>query len=226
NKIYESNDFHSITYGLNEKLKNVAISEYRQIFDDIIKNEIAEKTSVNIASVNSVLEFNKFSQLSYSTDTWFYYLLARIEDYICKKIKVTPENDIQYMSTKHSVVQGYHIEHIFSDNEENKAYFNDEEDFWNRRGNIGALLLLKGRTNVSSGNEKYAEKLETYSHGPVLGKTLCENFYHKNPDFDDFNEELKNRCNVNFKSYYEFDVHAMEERCRLLYEVVKQIWEV
>lgn len=191
-----------------------------------MKTEIATKTNINVESVNSVLDYSKFSQLSYSSETWFYYLLARVEDYICSQIKIKPENDVAYMSTKHSNVVGYHIEHIFSDNEENKAYFNDEEDFWNRRNNIGALLLLKGRSNISSGNEPYSEKLETYSNGPIWGKTLCSNFYHSNPDFIEFNNELKSAHNVEFKSYDTFDIQSMEERCKLLYEIVKIIWDV
>ena len=226
NKVYESNDFHGISYSLNRTLKNLPISEYRATFDDIIKNEIAAKTNVNVESINSVLDYNKFSQLNYSSETWFYYLLARVEDYICTKIKIKPENEVAYISTKHSNVVGYHIEHIFSDNEENKAYFNDEEDFWNRRNSIGALLLLKGRNNISSGNEKYSEKLETYSNGPIWGKTLCSNFYHSNPDFIEFNKELKTTHNVEFKSYDTFDLQAMDERCKLLYEIVKIIWDV
>lgn len=226
NKVYESNDFHGISYGLNQKLKGLPISEYRKTFDDIIKNEIATAANINVSNVNSVLDYNRFAQLVYNTDTWFYYLLSRVEDYICNKIHITPENDVAYMSTKHSNVQGYHIEHIFSDNEENRAYFNDEEDFLARRNNIGALLLLKGRNNISSGNELYSEKLETYSNGPIWGKTLCSNFYHANPDFIEFNNELKNTHNVEFVPYNEFDITAMETRCKLLYEIVKIIWDV
>lgn len=224
NKVYESNDFHGISYSLNEKLKDLPVSEYRMTFDNIIKNEIATKT--NVSSVNSVLDYSKFSQLSYSSETWFYYLLARVENYICKEIKIKPENDVAYISTKHSNMYGYHIEHIFSDNDENRTYFNDEEDFWNRRNNIGALLLLKGRNNISSGNESYSKKLETYSNGPIWGKTLCKNFYHANPDFIEFNNKLKNTHNVEFIPYDVFNIQAMENRCKLLYEIVKIIWDV
>ena len=88
------------------------------------------------------------------------------------------------------------------------------------------MLLLKGRSNISSGNEPYSEKLETYSNGPIWGKTLCSNFYHSNPDFIEFNNEMKASHNVEFKSYDTFDIHSMEERCKLLYEIVKIIWDV
>ena len=89
------------------------------------------------------------------------------------------------------------------------------------------MLILKGRNNESSGNEKYTDKLQTYSSGPVWGHTLCKEFYHANKDFEDFNTELENKTGVNFK-YYEdkFDTTSMEERCKLLYELAKLIWDV
>lgn len=123
-------------------------------------------------------------------------------------------------------VTGYHIEHIFSDNDQNKNYFSSEEDFWTKRNNIGALLLLKGRSNISSGNEIYKNKLETYSHGTIWAQTLCKEFYHSNPDFNDFNNQLFEKIGIKFRWYDEFTQQSMEERCKLLYELVKIIWEV
>ena len=47
-----------------------------------------------------------------------------------------------------------------------------------------------------------------------------------NKDFDKFNKELSGKCNVGFKAYSVFDQNALMERSRLLYEIVKVIWEV
>jgi len=60
----------------------------------------------------------------------------------------------------------------------------------------------------------------------VWGHSLCEDFYHANKDFDKFNKELSDKCNVGFKAYRVFDQSALMERSRLLYEIVKVIWEV
>ena len=54
----------------------------------------------------------------------------------------------------------------------------------------------------------------------------CEDFYHANKDFDKFNKELSGKCNVGFNAYSVFDQNALMERSRLLYEIVKVIWEV
>lgn len=227
NGVYDSNDFHGISYSLNEKVKNLPISEYRAVFDEIIMNKIREEK--NTTNVTSVLDYNYFSQIGYGKgidQTALYYLLARVEDYICKHINMEPEHDVYYMSIKHSNVYGYHIEHIFSDNDESRANFSSEEEFWNERNGIGALLLLKGRTNISSGNELYADKLKTYSNGTVWAKSLCQNWYHSNPDFADFNNFIKAKCGKDFIPYDSFSVQSMKERCKLLYELVKIIWEV
>ena len=227
NGVYDSNDFHGISYSLNEKVKKLPISEYRAVFDEIIMNKIREEK--NTTNVTSVLDYNYFSQIGYGKgidQTALYYLLARVEDYICKHINLEPEHDVYYMSIKHSNVYGYHIEHIFSDNDESRANFSSEEEFWNERNGIGALLLLKGRANISSGNELYADKLKTYSNGTVWAKSLCQNWYHSNPDFADFNNFIKTKCGKEFTCYDSFTVQSMKERCKLLYELVKLIWEV
>ena len=67
---------------------------------------------------------------------------------------------------------------------------------------------------------------EPLTNGLVWGHSLCEDFYHANKDFDKFNKELSDKCNVGFKAYSVFDQNALMERSRLLYEIVKVIWEV
>ena len=54
---------------------------------------------------------------------------------------------------------GFHIEHILAENEENYELFgNDEERFKSERNRLGGLLLLKGKDNISSNNETYGKK--------------------------------------------------------------------
>ncbi|WP_191014492.1 DUF262 domain-containing protein [Treponema zioleckii] len=227
NGVYDSNDFHSISYSLNEKLKNLPITDYRTVFNTAIIARINEAT--NTTNTSSVLDYTRFSQIGYGKNidqTALYYLLARVENFICSKINQTAEHDVYYMSIKHSNVNGYHIEHIFSDNDENRGYFSSEEEFWNERNGIGALLLLKGRMNISSGNESYREKLKTYSNGTIWAKTLCNTWYHTNPDFTDFNKWLKATTNKEFIPYDSFTIQSMKERSQLLYKLVKIIWEV
>lgn len=224
NGVYDSNEFQSISYSLNEKLKNIPIADYRKTFNEAIKTKLKEAIGIEL----SVLDYNRFSQIGYGkiTSTQLYYLFARIEDYICKSANQPMIGDVIDISTKHSSKKGYHIEHIFADNDESKSSFSSEEEFWNERNGIGALLILKGLDNISSGNEKYSDKLQTYSHGTLLAKTLVASFYHANPSFNNWNANLERKTGRKFIPYDKFNRSSMDERCRLLYEIVKIIWEV
>lgn len=226
NGIYDSNEFQDVSYRLNEKLKGLDMASYREVYDEIIIQSIREKR--NVSGEVSLLDFNSFLRKNYTNTNrrFLRYLFSRIEKFICEHTNQNMQNDIYYISTKTGNKTGYHIEHILSENEKNRGYFKDVEEFDDQRNLLGGLLLLKGLDNISSGNEEYSDKLKTYSNGLVWGHSLCEDFYHANKDFDKFNKELSGKCNVGFKAYSVFDQNALMERSRLLYEIVKVIWEV
>ena len=226
NGIYDSNQLQEISYNLNEKISGLSVDAYRRVFNEIITNSIKERRGLNTEV--ELLNYNTFLKADYSNlNTRFLrYFLARIEQYICKNTKQSMQNDVEYISTRTGYKSGYHIEHILSHNETNIAYFSSEEEFESKRNQLGGLLLLKDRDNISSGNEEYIDKLKTYSSGLVWGHTLCDDFYHKNKDFDDFNDNLKTKSGYSFFPIQVFDRTALEQRNRLLYELVKIIWEV
>ena len=215
-----------ISYFLNEKLQKEIPENYRNIFNEIIKEQIKKKKSKeNIASVLAYETFSKNSYANLNTRV-LRYLLARVEEYICENIGKKPQNSVYEISTMSGEKTGYHIEHILSRNETNKSYFDSEEEFEEKRNLIGGLLLLKGRSNISSGNEEYVDKLKTYSNGLFWGHTLCGDFYHAQPDFDDFNKSIENKTGIEFEPISEFDKEALNKRTKLLFELVKIIWEV
>jgi uncharacterized protein with ParB-like and HNH nuclease domain len=226
NDIYNSNEFQEISYKLNELLRQSQFCNYRSIFDRIIKNTIKERRTLH--SVDTVLDYNSFMRKNYTNMNTrsLRYFLARIEFYLCQETHQNMQNDVEYISTRTGNITGYHIEHILSRNENNRNYFESDEDFDNERNLLGGLLLLKGIDNISSNNEEYGNKLKTYSSGLMWGHTLCSDFYHTNKNFESFNLQLKSKADVNFHPYDKFDKKALVERSRLLYELVKIIWEI
>lgn len=225
NGVYNSNSFQEISYSLNEKLRGKELQEYRQIFNNEIKQAIKDRRGVD--DVKSVLEYQSFVKADYTNieKRSLRYILARIEKYICDNLDRGMNNDVIYISTKTSYKTGYHIEHILSRNETNKGYFDSEDDFENKRNLLGGLILLKDQDNISSGNEEYVDKLKTYSAGLVWGHTLCKEFYHTNKKLEEFNKKLEQECNVKIQSIDVFDKNALEDRCKLMYELIKLIWE-
>ena len=98
------------------------ISEYRNIFDQLIIDTIRNKRNTTPASV---LDYQNFIKKNYSNmnPRSLRYLFARIEKFICEHTKQSMQNDVEYISTKTGNKTGYHIEHILSHNQTNKKYF-------------------------------------------------------------------------------------------------------
>ena len=226
NGVYNSNSFQEISYSLNEKLRGLPIERYRQIFDETIIETVKERRGMQ--NVVSVLEYQTFLKASYTNidKRPLRYFLARVEKFICDRLQREMNNDVHYIATKTGYRTGYHIEHILSHNETNLKYFDSEEDFESKRNMLGGLLLLKDQDNISSGNEEYEDKLKTYSAGLVWGHTLCSDFYHTNKKLDEFNAYLKEVCGHQIQSIDKFDKEALYDRCELLFNLVKLIWEV
>lgn len=120
-------------------------------------------------------------------------------------------------------VNGHHVEHILAHNEENlQAFNNDEEVFERERNRLGGLLLLRGNSNQSSGNEPYIEKLKTYAQSLYWNATLHPDTYHSNLDL----KSLINRYHLNIRAMGEtFGPAELEERHKLLAQMVQIIWK-
>lgn len=226
NGVYNSNSFQEISYSLNEKVRGLSLEQYRNIFDETIIEAVKERRGIQ--NVVSVLEYQTFLKASYTNidKRSLRYFLARIEKFICDKLQREMNNDVHYIATKTGYRTGYHIEHILSHNETNLKYFDNEEDFESKRNMLGGLLLLKDQDNISSGNEEYEDKLKTYSAGLVWGHTLCSDFYHTNKKLDEFNSYLQEICGHQIHSINKFNKEALYDRCELLFNLVKLIWNV
>lgn len=226
NGVYDSNEFQDKCYRISQQLKGVELESYRSIYDNMLTDTIRLKRGIE--GEVSLLDYNSFTKKNYTNmnTRMLRYFLARIEQYISNETSIDMQNSVSDISKKTGKITGYHIEHILSHNETNRSYFQSDEEFEEKRNLLGGLLLLMGINNISSGNEEYEDKLKTYSNGLMWGHSLCEEFYHSNLNFTKFNERLQKEYGVSFKPYQKFDKEALEERSKLLYQLVKIIWEV
>lgn len=226
NGVYDSNEFQDKCYRISQKLKDAELESYRTIYDNMLTETIRQKRGVE--GDVALLDYNSFAKKNYTNmnTRLLRYFLARIEQYISKETSIDMQSSVMDVSKKTGKITGYHIEHILSHNETNRSYFQSDEEFEERRNLLGGLLLLRGLDNISSGNEEYEDKLKTYSNGLMWGHSLCDEFYHSNLNFTKFNEKLQKEYGISFKSYQKFDKEALEERSKLLYQLVKNIWEV
>ena len=67
---------------------------------------------------------------------------------------------------------------------------------------------------------------QTYSSGLTWGHKLCTDFYHNNNSIKQFNKELKDTYGIEITPIEEFDKQALEQRNKLLFSIIKIIWEL
>lgn len=217
--IYESNKFQEAIHKIAEKIRNSDISSMRSAFDDELKIALSDKLPGDIEEpLNYMLFKTTGSNLN---PTFKRYFFARIEGFLAEHLQTRMRHGYNDLVKSKGAKNGFHIEHILSNNEENKSYFPDEEVFWNERNRLGGLLLLKGKDNISSNNECYQQKLDTYASTLLWNESLRQDFYKSNLDC----KKLKKDYGLdNLKAIDKFDADALESRHHLLFEIAKIIW--
>ena len=218
---YDSNRFNDSSNNLLKEIREKTVVEIKDIFDKELLNNI--KRAKNRDNLQELFEYQFFKNVGYTTlsKKFLRYFFARIEHYLADNIKRATKTYHQFVSQSKGS-NAHHIEHIVANNEENLKIFNDnEEEFEIQRNRLGALLIFKGKDNISSNNETFKDKLKTYDNsGILLAESLCENFYKSKLDFTNFIKSEK----LNFKSYDKFGENEIEERHKLLFEISKKIW--
>ncbi len=218
---YDSNSFGKTIIEINKSIRNQDIDSIKEAFDSILLDDI---NRVKNTSITQPFEYAFFRDTGNNLGIRFVrYFFARIENYLSININNQGLSDNQYYNYVRNTgsVNGYHIEHILSNNPENRMLFdNDEETFQKERNRLGALLVLKGKDNISSSNEVYRDKLKTYNASNLWNRTLIRDFYHTNLDFKNLRENKK----LDFRPYDIFNGEAVEGRQQLLFQLVKIIW--
>ncbi len=168
------------------------------------------------------LSYAAFKQTGINLNTRFKrYFFARIDEFLAENVNLNPKHPIADLVTKTGAKTGFHVEHILSWNEENKQLFDgDEERFEQERNRLGGILLLKGKDNISSSNEPYSKKLESYANTLYWNETLRADSYKSKLDM----KELRERHKLDLKPFAQFGPGQLEARHRLLFEITKIIW--
>lgn len=216
---YDSNAFTSAVYRLSALIRNEEITEIRPAFDKILLELLTETRGTQ---TTDTLSYSFFKEAGIELDKRFKrYFFARIEKFIAINTNLNMKHSLYDLVQNTGHVNGFHIEHILANNEENLAQFdNDEEKFNGERNRLGALLLLKGKDNISSNNETYEMKLKSYANTLYWNETLREDSFKSKLDFT----QMINKYHLNFRAMNKFGIEELEERHKLLYDMVKIIW--
>lgn len=216
---YDSNDFNVAIYKINSEIKGKSVDKIKEVFDKYLLTLLSDARGLQTTEVYS---YGMFKDTGIELSKRFKrYFFARIEEFIAKNTNMNMKHSLYDLVSNTGSVNGFHIEHILAQNEKNKKLFNDDEDLFEReRNRLGGLLLLKGKDNISSNNENYENKLKSYSNTLYWNETLREDTYKSKLDFT----SMLNKHKLSFRPMNEFGPTELEERHKLLFDMIKIIW--
>jgi hypothetical protein len=216
---YDSNSFNDLLYNVSKEIRDGDVSLIKVVFNKYI---IAELSKYRNTDVQDVFSYTFFKSTGINLNMRFKrYFFARIESFLAENMNLRMKHNLEDLVTKTGSVNGFHIEHILSYNDENLKLFNDDEEaFEQERNRLGGILLLKGRDNISSNNESFKKKLKSYANTLYWNETLREDSYKSKLDFTD----LIKKHQLDFRPMDTFGPDELEERHKLLFKLAKMIW--
>lgn len=217
---YGSNAFASAIYKLSASIRHKDVEVIRPAFDKTLLELLTEARGVE---ATSPISYGFFKETGIELDKRFKrYFFARVEKFIADHTYLNMKHSLYDLVQNTGAVNGFHIEHILADNDENLILFgDDQEKFRSERNRLGGLLLLKGKDNISSKNESYSKKLRSYANTLYWNESLREDSYKSKLDFTG----MINKFKLKFRPMNEFGPAELEERHKLLYNMVKHIWK-
>ena len=217
---YDSNSFQEVLFRISAVIRDGKAADLRVAFDQELCAELSKRRG---AEVNEPLRYAFFKQTGIGLNPRFKrYFFARIDEFLAREMNLNMKHSIADLVSKTGSKTGFHIEHILSHNEENLGLFDgDEERFELERNRLGGVLLLKGKDNISSNNEPYAQKLKTYAGTLYWNETLTEDAYKSKLDM----RHLKKRYELNLQPLPAFGPDELEQRQQLLFKISSIIWD-
>lgn len=235
--VYESSAFQRMIYPINRDIRGKTLDEAAAVFDRALIANLEDAEVLRKGEVQTVPELFTYERLQGAKNRWTNfskYVLMRIDRFLSElldkpsyaggDLKELEEHFNKTTRRKY----GMHLEHIYAYNEPNMALFTDEEhgfdeqQFTSTRNRLGMVLLLKDRQNISSNNEIYTDKIETYKQSNFIWNELLAGHLH---GVDERNVPDNLRVTpVQPDSTGAFPKDEVEERQRLLFQAIKHIW--
>lgn len=217
---YNSNSFATEIYKLSSEIRDKKLADIEPIFEKYLLTLLADARGVTVIEP---IAYGFFKETGIELEKRFKrYFFARIEQFIGENTNMQMKQSLYDLVQNTGSKNGFHIEHILSENAENKALFNNDEEYFEReRNRLGGLLLLKGKDNISSNNEPYKKKLKSYANTLYWNETLRDDTYKSKLDFTD----MMKKHNLELRPIDTFGPQELEERHKLLFDMIKIIWK-
>ncbi|MER9363394.1 DUF262 domain-containing protein [Mesorhizobium sp. M0500] len=218
-RAYDSNEFNDAVYEISKAIRAANTSAIPAAFDQQLLKLLSLRRGLPVSDPFEYAQFKNTSITDVPT-RFTRYFFARIDSFLAVGMNM-PAHNIEDLVTKTGAVNGYHIEHIMSNNINNLAlYENNAERFEVDRNRLGGVLLLKGRDNISSNNEVYSKKLKSYAGTLYWNETLRDDTYKSKLDFKKMITDHK----LEFEPCGSFGPAEIDNRQKLLFDMVSIIW--
>lgn len=230
--VYDSNEQQKEIYDLNKVLRGKSLSDIEKEFDKIIVKNFNEN-NIPIDNVKDIFQYKYFRNAKID-GRFTKYILSRVDIYLADLLKeqsFAKQESLFFIShSGNKPANGFHTEHMFSNNEKIMEQFRDENGeydeklFNDERNRLGAVILMKGNENIRSSNWIYKKKFKSYANSGFIWNRILTNSINPaslNNCQDSIKEKFKN-YEPNSEGLLE--VEAIEERQLLLFELIKRIY--
>ena len=235
--VYESNKFQRIIYPLNKDVRKKSLDQVSEVFNRSLitfleGEEVIPKDGVE--SIEDIFIYDRFKGISNTATNFSKYVLMRIDRYLSQYLDKpsyawTGLMELEERFNKSTRKKyGMHLEHIYAYNEPNMAEFRDsngifdEHSFKTERNRLGMVLLLKDVQNLSSSNEVYSDKINTYTQSNYIWNEVLTGHLH-NVDKHELPYDLQTDV-IQPNERGAFPRERVESRQQLIFNAIKRIW--
>jgi hypothetical protein len=233
--IYDSNVFQRLIYPLNRDVRDKTLAETKPIFDkalieNLVANDVLQEGQCSDSS--ELFEFERFKGVRNQWTNFSKYILLRIDRHLSELLDKPSYASgaleaLEDRFNKNNLRRyGMHLEHIYTQHPANRALFMrdgifDEAEFNRTRNLLGMVLLLKDKQNLSSSNEIYEDKQETYSQSNLIWNELLIGHL---PSVDVRNLPATLQVDPVLPINRVFPLNTVEGRQRIVFEAIRTIW--
>jgi len=233
---YDSNEFQRLIYPLNAAIREKDIAAAMGEFDNALIAALEKAGTITVGQhkeSSELFEYERFKGVSNKWLNFSKYILMRIDRHLAQMLGQPSfasadlaelENLFNRTGQRHYAM---HLEHIYTQHPKNKALFTedgvfDESAFQQTRNLLGMVLLLKDKHNLSSHNDIYADKRDTYNKSSLIWNALLVG-HLLDIDVPSLPPELRLQ-KIEPTAEGVFPLARVEERQKAVFAAIKTIW--
>jgi hypothetical protein len=234
---YDSNSFQRLIYPLNKDVRDKPLAKAKPVFDKALISSLETENVLQpgqCPDAAAVFEYERFKGIRNQWTNFSKYVLMRIDRDLARLLDKPSYADeslekLEDRFNKNNLRRyGMHLEHILTQHPKNRAMFNangvfDEAKFTQTRNLLGMVLLLKDKQNLSSNDEIYRDKQDTYAKSNLIWNELLVG-HMASVDTKKLPSELQSEPVKPTDGDGVFPLGAVDGRQRLVFEAIKRIW--